>query len=153
MSDALYNALGTNDATQVAAVLSSMEDDVNSTENARLSPLGFYLQHGDDPQADIVQLLINAGAGVNNIGDGCCALIPAMNGRDDPALFVLLLNAGADPNHDNGAPLRWAIRAAEPVFVQALLSHGADKALVDADGLSLQDMGCASARPGISELF
>jgi hypothetical protein len=93
MSDALYNALGTNDATQVAAVLSSMEDDVNSTENARLSPLGFYLQHGDDPQADVMQLLINAGAGVNNIGDGCWALIPAMNGRDDPALFVLLLNA------------------------------------------------------------
>eukprot|EP00729_Bicosta_minor_P002621 gene2621-24252_t len=96
MSDALYNALGTNDATQVAAVLSSMEDDVNSTENARLSPLGFYLQHGDDPRR----------------------------------MF-----------------------AAKPVFVQALLSHGADKALVDADGLSLQDMGCTSARPGISELF
>jgi ankyrin repeat protein len=89
------------------------------------TPLLFAARSGD---ADSVELLLNAGADVNDAQpDGSSVLVVALlSGQGKVA--KLLLDRGADANAARAgyAPLHAAVLRGETDMVEALLDHGAD---------------------------
>jgi len=93
----------------------------------------------DSGNPNIVQALIDYGAKFDEVDHfGFTPLFRAtLSQRNTPALALLLLRAGADPNiktHEGSTPWEYAIFWKDPNFVQAFIDHGAEIDSIDSNG-------------------
>jgi len=118
------------DGAAVARLISEGAD-VNALGAAGRTPL---MEAVDEPRgsfdqehAEVVQLLLAAGASVSaSDNDGCTALHHGT--RAGPRAVVILLEAGADANAkgaDGSTPLHCAVEYGNSAAVPVLLDHGA----------------------------
>lgn len=94
----------------------------------------------------IAKALLHHGAQVNANTNDNTALVLAAQTSADGKMVQLLLDAGADPNANRGAPLRAA--TGNPLVVEKLLAAGADPSAKDKDGNTAEGESCDRGEKG-----
>lgn len=104
-------------------------------------PNGHTLLHADDLSADVVRLLILAGADVDACHYGALLRTPLFFATQ-PGVATLLVQAGADleaRDMDGLTPLMFQAAYNAPLIVDELLTLGADPSSYDTGGLDCLD--------------
>lgn len=104
-------------------------------------PNGHTILHADDLPADVVRLLVAAGADVDAPHYGACLRTPLFFATD-PGSATHLVGAGADleaRDMDGLTPLMFQAAYNAPLIVEELLTLGADPGAVDRAGLDALD--------------
>lgn len=102
-----------------------------------MTALGLAIFYGEEPDIQIVEMLLQAGADANSLVEpsehhsGARTALVAAASTADVSLVALLIQYGADPNaHPKGAvrrsPLQAACKRGELRVVQLLLNHNVD---------------------------
>lgn len=130
--DRLWQAIKTNSPADLTALLSTERPDVNAKRQGT-TPLiaALRVECPDEVPANqsIVQLLINAGADVDEPSGNLCTPLTTALLLDRPVDATRLLFANADPNGaelGGRLPLHIAIARNQTQCVRVLLDHGAD---------------------------
>ena len=136
--NALLVAIELNDVPAARRVLRKQRLDVNMADDAGFPPINYAL-HAGPSAAELVDLLIAAGADVNGRGTDGVATPPLLDaatlGRPD--LVEQLLRAGADigASRRNGwTALHFAAMYDDPETAAVLLAAGADPDAADDKG-------------------
>ncbi|MDA0178731.1 ankyrin repeat domain-containing protein [Solirubrobacter phytolaccae] len=127
MTTPLYDAALDGDAAEVQALLAAGAAPDEGDEDGTPLCAAACWSH-----TDAVRALLAGGAAPDYAENDLTPLVYAAL-RLDAATAVALLEAGANPNGE-GAPLVRAAGRGALGVVRALLAHGADPALRDADG-------------------
>lgn len=140
----LWLAIERNSSAELSAVLSQDAPDVNA-KRVGTTPLIAALRidcPDDVPDGEsVVQMLISAGADVNELAGNLCTPLTTALILDRPADVKRLLKADADPNGaelGGRLPLHIAIARNQTECVRLLLENGAnikDKGVEDKDML------------------
>ncbi|KXG47757.1 uncharacterized protein PGRI_016270 [Penicillium griseofulvum] len=143
--DALNLAAFNGHYQEVNFLLAIKKQDVNTTDDAGITPLIWASRNGHD---EIVQILLEQGADVNaqseRYGGALCA---ASEGGHDKTVQILL-EQGADVNAQSefyGNALYTASRRGHDKVVQILLEQGAN---INAQGRYSENALCAASRSG-----
>jgi ankyrin repeat protein len=105
---------------------------------------------------DVVDLLLDAGAGINESDAVVGSALTWAAAYDREEIVTDLLERGADPNVVNsvgGTPLIVAASKGNPRIVQMLLDHGADPQTKMKDGRNALQVAQATHRTGIVPLL
>jgi ankyrin repeat protein len=122
---AMMMAIADNDFALLDAILKSRKVDLNKPQAVIDNPLLFAIDKGSPA---LVQYLINKGSDVNSRVDDVPLIIAAVE-KDNVDIVKLLLDAGANPNAQDGknkvTALHIAVRKQNGAMVKTLLLHGA----------------------------
>ena len=138
--NALLRAIELNDVSAVRRLLREQRVDVNTAEdNTGVPPINYALRARGPSAAELVDLLIAAGADVNGRGTDGVATPPLLDAATlrRPDLVKQLLRAGADigASRRNGwTALHSAAAYDDPETAVVLLAAGADRDAADDEG-------------------
>jgi|CZKN01.1.fsa_nt_gi ankyrin repeat protein len=113
------------DPAKVKALLAEVCVDVNPVDKSANTPLYYAAREG---KAEVIQLLLQAGAKVGVRGEYQLTPLHEAAGKGSVAAATLLVAAGADvdaADDQNLTPLYNAVAARSPEMVKFLLAHGA----------------------------
>ena len=117
----LYDAISTGDAQKFASLI----DQVGKTD--RDDFLLYVLSQSQQQPLEIVRVLVDKGADVNQPSSSSTALMRAANkGYVDIVRLLLSKGAQVNVNVDDGTPLMVAVNAGQVEIIKLLLAAGAD---------------------------
>jgi len=137
--NALLSAIELNDVPAARRVLRKQRLDVNTADDAGFPPITYALRAHGPSAAELVDLLIAAGADVNGRGTDAVATLPLMDAATlrRPDLVKRLLRAGADvggTRRNGWTALHFAAVCDDPETAALLLAAGADPDAADDEG-------------------
>ena len=135
----LYSALHTSKPVAATIeLLLSHGADIEARDEHGLSPLLFYLSTNQNPEIEIVALLLEQGAKVNSIDDDHQTPLHHAAANAESGTVSLLLSHGSDINSKNNSgvtPLHYAAGStSDPTVIQLLFDHGAHINVEDDNG-------------------
>lgn len=129
--------------------------DVNAANSDKRTALMFAAFNA---QTDIVKMLIDAGADVNQQdAGGTSPLMFAASAPNGSAAVVLLLDAGAEINmidsNEHFTALMWAAAEGQAENVKLLLERGADATLQDIDGDTAESFAAQAGHTAVVQIL
>jgi len=151
----LHEAAAAGAVERVRELLDAEPGQVNRPAADGFPALGLACFFG---HRDVVRLLIDRGADVNQAAENALRVAPAhaAAARRDAVTLAMLLAAGANPNavqQKGFTPLHTAASEGQRAMVELLLSHGADPRIRCADGRLPEDLAREKGHDAVADIL